>query len=194
MILVGVDLGWKVVRPQERPTAVCVIDDSGELRELELVTSDDEILDRLMARGPVWAGIDAPLLVPNQDGMRRCERTMLSMGLHALPSNTRFKDKRYGGRRGEALAELLFQEGFSSASPGRGEDKMVFEVYPYGTLWMLKNGQVPAYKRGRFQAKANHMGEVIGALEAWDAPPELVAGSGRSWRPPGPRTRRGWRT
>jgi len=171
---VGVDLGWKV-EPKEKSTAICAIDDTGELLELEMVTSDEEILNRVFDQGPAWVGIDAPLLVPNHSGMRRCERMMLAMGLHALPSNTRFMDRKYGGRHGEVLANRLNREGFSPASPGSWQDRMVFEVYPHGSLWVLTHGHVPSYKRGRFQAKASASREVVGALEAWDAPPELVS-------------------
>lgn len=174
VLFAGIDLGWKVNGPKEGSTAICVIDEAGGLKQLELTTSDEEILERLLGIDQIWVGIDAPLLVPNLKGMRRCERMLFDRGVRALPSNVQFMERKFGGMRGQVLSRRLYEKGFSPSSPLDWAKKTVFEVYPYGTLWILTNGRVPAYKRGRFEVKKSAMREAVTALEAWDAPSELV--------------------
>lgn len=174
MRFAGIDLAWKVDCPRQGSTAICVLSDSGRIEALELVTTDEEIIGRLPEDDGIWVGIDAPLLVPNLDGMRGCERLVRAMGIRILPSNRSFMERRYGGRRGEALTTTLYRRGFAPATPASRSGRRVFEVYPYGTLHVLAGGEVPAYKRGRFEAKRGAMLKAVAALEGWDAPPGLA--------------------
>jgi predicted RNase H-like nuclease len=71
MHFVGVDLAWG---PRNR-TGLAVLDGNGRLLDLRTAVTDQEILAwlRPWTAGPCLVAIDAPLVVPNASGQRRCE-------------------------------------------------------------------------------------------------------------------------
>ncbi|MCU0861115.1 MAG: DUF429 domain-containing protein [Methanomassiliicoccales archaeon] len=168
MMILGLDLAW-ATEPAPRSSGACLLDGEGRLLQLDLLTGDEEVRALIPEEGWAWVGIDAPLLVPNLKGMRRCERRLLAMGLRCLPSNQEFMLSHFGGMRGEALARSLEGMGFAAASPSRCGERTYFEVYPYGTLRLIM-GRVPRYKRGKLEERRRAIHDVIGAMEAWDAP------------------------
>jgi predicted RNase H-like nuclease len=68
---VGIDLAWG---PRAR-TGLAVVDDAGRLVHSGAVRADDEIDEwlRTYVGDVVVAAVDAPLIVPNETGQRRCE-------------------------------------------------------------------------------------------------------------------------
>ena len=173
MRLMGVDLAWKSRDPGHGSSGICCLEAGGRVVELELVTCDDEILERVRSQEEIWVGIDAPLRVTNQQGLRACERQLMARGIPCLPSNREYMARRYGGMRGESLARSLVSEGFAESPSSPMVGRAVFETYPYGTLRLL-SARVLRYKRGRFEVRRKAMLEAIEVLEAWDAPGPLV--------------------
>ncbi|MEM0448295.1 MAG: DUF429 domain-containing protein [Methanomassiliicoccales archaeon] len=171
MMFLGLDLAWRS-DPYPLSTGACLIDSGGEVVLLGLVTTNEEILSLLDKDNQMWVGIDAPLCVPNLTGMRRCERIMMRMGLPCLPSNQRFMERHFGGRRGEDLARALRGRGFVPASPEVRGEKVYFEVYPSGALRILC-GKIPSYKRGRLCDRRKALEQVIEAMDSWHSPPDL---------------------
>ena len=68
---VGIDLAWG----SRARTGLAVVDDSGRLVAAGAVRTDDEIDEwlRAFAGDVLVAAVDAPLIVPNASGQRRCE-------------------------------------------------------------------------------------------------------------------------
>jgi len=165
MHLVGIDLGWKMNPPRRAGTGYCVLDDHGRMTDLRLLTEDDEIVRLLSRHEEVWVGIDAPLIVPNRRGVRKCERRLLDRGIKLLPANQEFMQRRFGGCRGERLMSLLREDGFSLAP--LHSHRMVFEVYPFGMMTVLMGGRVPGYKRGSVGVRRKRALAVLEAASRW---------------------------
>jgi predicted RNase H-like nuclease len=168
----GIDLAWKAANPACDSTALCTLDSNGNLQDLVTCTSDLEILG-FIQENVVWIGIDAPLRVPYDQGMRKCERSLRSMGVPVLPSNQKFMTAHFGGLRGEAIAKELQLRGHAPAEASGSAPKAYFEVYPYGTLAMLTEGEVPPYKQGPAERRRAAMAEVLDVLRSWQ--PKMTA-------------------
>jgi predicted RNase H-like nuclease/Holliday junction resolvase RusA-like endonuclease len=130
---VGIDLAWG---PRAR-TGIAVVDDAGRLVQSGAVRTDDEI-DRWLrtsAGDVVVAAVDAPLIVPNETGQRRCE-TEISRAFW------RYKIGAHSSNRGRAefnpprAAILADRFGWSvdPASHGSVEAPVCIEVYPHPAM------------------------------------------------------------
>ena len=164
MEFVGIDLGWKASPPAEKATAICVMDSKGMVNKIELVTENDEILS-FLERDSAWAGIDAPLIVNNQEGLRGCERSLFDRGIRVLPANRTFMGRKFGSCRGVDLANRLFEMGYSF--PGEREDKVIYEVYPYGALQILTGGEMPRYKKGQADERRKGAMRLLEIVRDW---------------------------
>ena len=72
MNYVGIDLAWT----NKRPSGLCILNDSGQIIFWETaLLGDDEIVDIIQKvnDGPLQIAIDAPLIVPNENGSRPCD-------------------------------------------------------------------------------------------------------------------------
>ena len=99
-----------------------------------------------------WVAIDAPLVVANETGARPCDREITRLfgrsyaGTHPV---NRGNLQRYGGLRGERLARLLEERGFTHALPIEPEAKTrrMLEVYPHPAMVTLFGlNQILKYK------------------------------------------------
>lgn len=140
-----------------------MVDETGRLRELTLLTDDEEILSFIRSRGPVWAGIDASLVVPDSGTLRNCERMVLDRGIRILPTDRDFYEDHYGGCRGEHLLRRLQSMGFGYSDEDF-QDR-VYEVYPRAALHLMSRGKVPGYKKGPIEGRKEAMLEIIRILE-----------------------------
>lgn len=134
---VGVDLAWSPCNP----SAAAALGLKGEVGELTTWTDqlrdDDEIVAfvrKATGEGPALIAIDAPLVVPNEEGTRPCDREVSkafrSQEAGAYPANRR----KFGGRvRGENLVRRLERMGFEHSPyiPARTPVRQVIEVYPH---------------------------------------------------------------
>lgn len=173
MQFAGVDLAWKVNPPSAERTAVCILDHSGRVEELRLVTSDEEIVDIASHYERMWMGIDAPLIVPNEEGLRGCERMLFSRGMRLLPSNRKYHRRKFGGSRGEIVVSKLRKLGFDLRGKEETAQKQIFEVYPYGMLSLISEGKVPRYKRGRGVERRREALKVLGLIEGYEPSIEI---------------------
>jgi len=133
MNFIGIDLAWKVTGKLKPRTGLAVIDRAGCLRDVALAATDDEILEFVMkhADGDSAVGVDAPLIMPNETGLRPVERMLHKIRVHAYPANRTLFSRVHGGIRGEALAAKLSLQGFELAT-GYSEQirRPIFEVFP----------------------------------------------------------------
>lgn len=164
MEFVGVDLAWG----ERGRTGLAVLDGSGALVDTASVRTDDEI-DAWIARwDPAAIGVDAPLLVPNETGMRSGEAEVTSAfgrygaGCHATNRGRPWFDPP----RGESLVR---RHGWPT-DPRRAGGVVCLEVYPHAALVGLF--ALPyrlAYKRGRGRRVEDRRAEflrLLGLLES----------------------------
>jgi predicted RNase H-like nuclease len=147
MNFIGIDLGWK----PKGGTALAVLNPKGRVTASTYKREEREIISYVesYSRRGCLVGIDAPLVVRNYRGRRRCEKQLQGMGIPSYPANRRWLLKAFRGVRGESLVAGLRKIGFElmdELTPG-AETLGIMEVYPYATLRMLLNA-LPAYKKG----------------------------------------------
>lgn len=130
---VGIDLAWG----SKARTGVAVVDDAGRLIRSGAVRTDGEIDEwlRTFAGGVVVAAVDAPLIVPNETGQRRCETEIsrafwrYKIGAHSSNrSRTQFNPPR--------AATLADRFGWSvdPAEQGSVDAPVCIEVYPHPAM------------------------------------------------------------
>jgi len=155
MRFLGVDLAWS----PRNTSAGAVLHWGGDCATLvawrDDLTGDADVVAWMMAQAgetDALVAIDAPLIVPNETGVRPCDReiTRLFGRYHAgaHPANRRNLG-RYGGLRGERLVELLERHGFAHVlnADQQGETRGIMEVYPHPAMVNLFGlGQILKYK------------------------------------------------
>jgi predicted RNase H-like nuclease len=173
MYFIGVDLAWG----ERKPTGVAVLDDGGRLVHLGVAGDDASILALLgpYAEGDCLVAIDAPLVVTNPSGNRRCEaelnRDFRAFDAGAHPSNTSrpwFAD----GGRGARLTRALDLNATSR--------RQAIEVYPHAAsvaLFHLDRTLKYKQKQGRDTAQLKRellrLIELIETLRDADPPLRL---------------------
>jgi predicted RNase H-like nuclease len=160
---VGIDLAWKCVDPRPLSTAVCVINEDGIIN-VALVTSDQEILALIEGERDCLVGIDASLTVPNPSGMRSTEKMVRRMGFNILPTSKDFLMEKFGGSRGERLAEALRSKGFRMAGPDDRSGRLIYEVFPYASVKSMMG--VHRYKHGRLVEKRQGCLDLFASIKS----------------------------
>ncbi len=89
------------------------------------------------AAAAIAIGIDAPIVVTNQESNRQCEKALLRCGYGVYPANRPLLKRLYGGIRGELLARR-----FAATSA----TERCFEVYPAPVWSILFGPELPPYK------------------------------------------------
>jgi predicted RNase H-like nuclease len=192
----GVDLAWG----QRNRTGLAVLGETGRLLESTSVRTDDEIL-AFVGRHPTRtsvAGIDAPLVVPNETGRRHCEalvgQLFARFGAGAYPAN-RGNPLFWPEPRGARLAAELGWGMDPSYLPGT-DRRVCIEVYPHPAMISLfrldhvipykrKQGRdLPALKEA-FGQLLDHCEDTCGAVlglagsARWSELRSTAAGAGR---------------
>lgn len=142
MKFVGVDLAWS--DNNETGLATLRYDDGLVLDEIELVESDDEIVSLVEAHsGGCHVAIDAPLVVPNEEGRRPAEdvtsKLFRSYDAGPYPANRNWLEKASGRVRGEDISNALEKVGFDHkpSIDERERSDVFFEVYPHPSMVVL---------------------------------------------------------
>jgi predicted RNase H-like nuclease len=161
---IGIDLAWS----PRNYSGGAVIRDGRLVTSCGDLGSLHEICEFIVAHlskdyGAVVA-LDAPLRVPNETGIRPCERELNAdwaryhAGAH--PANRRLL-AREGIVRGEALVEMLVhQHRFAEATsiPRRSPDRLVCEIYPNpAQISLFGLDQIIKYKRGPITARRQEL-------------------------------------
>lgn len=174
MHFVGVDLAWG---PRNR-TGLAVLDDGGRLLDLIETRTDDDILRWLEphSQGPCIVAFDAPIIVRNATGRRRCEAELgqvfsrYDAGAH--PSNTTRPELAHGTR---ALRLALALE--LDVNPHSSAERRALEVYPHPAtvvLFGLQRTIKYKHKHGRdldfLRSEALRLVQLVEGLAAADPP------------------------
>jgi len=165
----GIDLAWA----ERARTGLAALDAAGRLVASTSVVTDEAIAVFVATHvsGPVIAAIDAPLVVPNEEGQRECERLLnaefraYDAGAH--PAN-RGKPWLVPEPRGARLAHR-FGWSLDPALRPDGTRSMAIEVYPHPamvTLFGLSSVIPYKDKRGRtLESRRAAFGELLDAME-----------------------------
>lgn len=153
---IGIDLAWS----DNNPSGVAAIRDGRLVASAGGLSKMSEILDfvgdHLSRRHGSIVAVDAPLRVPNETGIRACDRALSAdwrrYQAGAYPANRKLLE-RDGVVRGEALTAALserFKFYESDVIPRRTKARLVCEVYPHPALVSLFGlDRTLKYKRGR---------------------------------------------
>jgi predicted GIY-YIG superfamily endonuclease/predicted RNase H-like nuclease len=149
-VYIGIDLAWG----DKNLSGFCVLSPykkSLKIIDIKLLKSIDDIVYEIQKyhEYKVYIGLDAPLLVPNEDGNRECEknfnRDFAKYKIAMLPVNRKLLTKYNSNIRSEDLYTRLRDDGFKRDYTS---NKVIFEVYPHSTIAMLfNNHQILPYKR-----------------------------------------------
>ncbi len=176
-LFLGLDLGWTT-----GPTGLAVVDDAGRLLTSGRARTDDEIADwvgRLEGRLLVVA-VDAPVVVPNEEGHRLAER-LLGRAYGAFGASAHVANRRRLG--GEPRASRLARRFGWDVDPGRetgGDPPVCVEVYPHAAMVGLFGlGYRLGYKKGGAAQRLAGFAQLVGCLEAV---PELGLAENARWR------------
>lgn len=147
MYFIGIDLAWS----KNNGSGVAILNGDSigaELINYSIRYSNEDILEYILdiiQDNDAIISIDAPLIVPNNEGRRPAEaeigRLFRKFNAGAYPSNRVLFNKIYGGIRGEELSLLLENKGFiQNPYLGQFQDgKYFFEVYPHPSMCVLFN-------------------------------------------------------
>jgi predicted RNase H-like nuclease len=165
MKFIGIDMAWK---PERNPSGFAVLEEGADGAVLTHVSSILGLAQVQAAvaeqvESTVVIAVDAPLVVVNESGSRKCE-TDLSKAYGAnhascYPSNlTLFK----GRPASSLLADWLgTTHGFAHAPAGTGDGKVMMEVYPHAAYIALTDRKhTIKYKKGTVAAKCKGLAEV----------------------------------
>jgi predicted RNase H-like nuclease len=133
---IGIDLAWS----DNHLSGVALIEND-EVLFCDTMDSLNDIAQFIKKYPEAQVGIDAPLLVVNQDGNREIEKLFLqdysSKKLGVYPVNRNLLQNSSGLIRSEVLVNMIPQElGIN-----------LFEVYPHATILECFHGKVLPYKR-----------------------------------------------
>jgi predicted RNase H-like nuclease len=147
MYFVGIDLAWS----EKNNTAISIINGDkykGKLKySNDKIKTNEEIVNWVLKKinkESALIAIDAPLVVPNQKGMRNSDKLTTQLfrkynaGTH--PAN-RENLSKYGGLRGEEIVNLFGEQGYKHTPYIKPKRKLkaVIEVYPHTAIVVLFN-------------------------------------------------------
>lgn len=111
MNYIGIDLAWTY----KNESGICIISDKGKIELCEAKVYTDEQLIQIInqySKDGALVAIDAPLIVENDSGSRKCERELQSNKINGFQVSVRsssksFMDKSYRCIRGVELVENI---------------------------------------------------------------------------------------
>lgn len=169
---IGFDLAWSA---RNRSGACALLADGGDAVRVAALAHGATLaeLEQFALRHAAprcLVGVDAPLVVRNEQGSRACDRLLTSVfgrqGGGAYPANRRLLSKDGAPPRGEELLERLARHGFEA--PPRLDSRaarQVHEVHPHGAwLRLFALERRLAYKE-KTRDLALHLSERARALE-----------------------------
>jgi predicted RNase H-like nuclease len=192
-VFVGLDLAWR----DKARTGIAAVGTNGALVDSTSVRTDEEIVTWLCRDGwdPVVVAIDAPLIVTNSHGQRRCEREVAQeygrYGASCHPAN--LARPWFDPPRAATLAQ---RQGWDDdpARIGTAQSPVCIEVYPHPAMVALfaldriipykaKSGRSVQFRHAQFIRLIGHM-EQLGALaldtsDSWERLTRQVQGATR---------------
>lgn len=178
MIFIGIDLAWTY----KKESGICIMDEGGcVLLSDAKVYSDEELVNIVLnyIDEEVCVGIDASIIVKNEQGSRPAEGLMMRDRIHghclqAFNSNRSYFNKAFGGIRGERIFDGIKKSDVNSKVTDvfGSECIRVMEVFPTGVCLGLFPDLYPLkYKiKGKraFVDSKSDMGRLIARITMLD--------------------------
>ena len=149
-LYIGIDLAWG----EKNPSGFCLATSSKnklKIIDVKLIFTIDEIIEEILRykESKIYIGVDAPLVVPNEEGNREIEKEFnkdfARYKISMLPANRKLLTKYSPNIRSVELFDRLSELGFKR---DYASDKVIFEVYTHSTIAMLWNKhEILPYKR-----------------------------------------------
>ena len=163
---VGVDLAW---HPEKHPSGVAVL--KGDRQRAQLLCVDASVLSvsalveyvEKHATPTTCVAVDAPLVIRNEVGQRRCE-TLLGRCYGAQHASCHSSNlSKYPDAPGVRLAQALSSRNFRHAPdsmPAKSE-RVMLEVYPHPALLELfRLSSIIRYKKGKVEQRRRGQREL----------------------------------
>lgn len=176
-MFLGLDLGWTT-----GATGAAALDGAGRLSASGRVRTDDEIAAWINAQAGnvVVAAVDAPLVVPNESGMRLPER-LIGKTFGAFGASAHTSNKAKFGHERPRAARLAERFGWAvdPATPTGAGETVCVEVYPHPAMvGLFELGYRLDYKKGNEQRRAPGFAALMSHLESV---PELALEDYARW-------------
>jgi predicted RNase H-like nuclease len=183
-VFIGIDLAW---RGDKNPSGGAVLRGDRQSAQLVDVNSSlgsySAVLSYINehATASTFVAIDAPLIVNNRKGQRRCE-TLIGEDYGARHASCHTSNLTlYPRPAGVDLAKQLALRGFRHASDPQDTEKqrVMFEVYPHPALLELFGlSRILKYKKGSVDARRSGQRELqqrLSELSLFDPPLECTS-------------------
>lgn len=112
MFFVGIDLAWS----EKNGTGIAILEGNQNKAKFccgDILLSDEEIIDYVKDKN-AFIAIDAPLIVPNEEGRREAERVVGALfrkyNAGAHPSNRKRLSQWSGKIRGEEISNSIHHQ------------------------------------------------------------------------------------
>jgi putative endonuclease len=149
-VFIGIDLAWGE-KNLSGLSVIAISKNKLKIIDTKLIKTIEEIVNEITKYNSykVYVGVDAPLIVPNQNGNREIEKSFnkdfSKYKISMLPTNRELLLKNSDSIRSEILFNLLTGLGFKRDFKF---NKVIFEVYPHSTIATLFNDyKILPYKR-----------------------------------------------
>jgi predicted RNase H-like nuclease len=179
MKFVGIDLAWST-RNASGLTVLEFKEDTLNFVASDVLFSDEEIMNYInehVGEENAIISIDAPLIVPNEEGRRLAEaivgKLFRKYNAGAHPSNRKRLSSWTGSIRGEVITKLLEENGYihDPYIKKYEESRKLMEVYPHPSIVVLFNlNMIIKYKAkpkrdyefrwGEFERYLKHLSEL----------------------------------
>jgi predicted RNase H-like nuclease len=181
---IGIDLAWGT----KAQTGLAALDEAGRLLDVTDASTDDDIAAWMDTYAPTacLAAIDAPIIVTNATGSRRCDREVTQyFGRHHAgthPANTANPLFTHGATRARRLTTRLGLD----VNPYSTQSRRALEVFPHSAVvalfeltYILRYKQ----KRGRtFSLLQSETTQLLERLETLgNASPPLLLNQNERW-------------
>ncbi|MBS3151168.1 DUF429 domain-containing protein [Candidatus Woesearchaeota archaeon] len=147
MLFIGIDLAWS----ENNKSGIAILEGDkkqAKLISVSLALKDSEIIEfieKYAKNNNTLISIDAPLIVPNEEGRRLAEALVgnlfrkFNAGAH--PSNRKRLSSFTGSIRGEEISKLLEKLNFEHSPyiEKQEQSRKFFEVYPHPSMVVLFN-------------------------------------------------------
>lgn len=189
-IFIGIDLAWG----EKNLSGFCVlIPDSDKLKilDIKLLKSIDEIIYEINRYSDykVHVGVDAALVIPNEDKNREIEKEFnkdfSKYKISMLPVNRKILTKYSQTIRSEVLFDSLSKLGFERDYNSK---KVIFEVYPHSTIavcfndykilkYKRKKGRSVDFIKEQLKTYKDYLSEVISKNSFFDTDIDMLKGA-----------------
>jgi len=165
-LFVGLDLAW---HGSDKPSGLAIMTGDAQgvtLVERHAVNENEEILDILrgLKDANIVLAIDAPLIISNSEGQRKCEKEISRQFGHANASAHTTNLGRIKSRRSllvDSLRDMGWSHDVAELQEAKRDGMWMFEVYPHPAhIVLFDRKKIISYKKGTLAQKRAGLSEL----------------------------------